>query len=326
MLTMIRNFSEKILIGKDLEFDEAVKLLDVSEQKDIISLISCANIIRNEYKGPLIETCAIVNARSGRCPEDCKFCSQSARYSTKIEKYPLLHEDTTIAKAKQAFAIGARAFGIVTSGRGTDNDKDLDKICGTVKRLSKETTIKACASLGVLTPDSARKLRAAGLKRYHHNLETAESFFRQICTTHQYSDRLNTIKIAKETGLEVCCGGIFGIGESPLQRIEFAYTLKKLEVDSIPMNFLNPIPGTPLENEPPLSSMEILKLIAIYRYIHPKTDIRICGGRGRNLRNTQALMYPAGANAVMIGDYLTVPGSDPAQDLQLIRDLMLSPE
>ncbi|MCU0822646.1 MAG: biotin synthase BioB [Spirochaetes bacterium] len=323
MLNLIIDFSDKVLGGKDIEFDEAVKLLDITSQKDIISLISYANIIRDYTKGSTIETCAIVNARSGRCPEDCQFCSQSVHYTAKIEKYPLLENEKIVERAGHAASIGAGAFGIVTSGRGVKNDSDLQKICEAVRAISGTVKIKECASLGVLTRETAVMLKKAGLKRYHHNLETAESFFTEICTTHPYKDRITTLKIAKEAGLEVCCGGIFGIGESPLQRIEFAYTLKNLEIDSIPMNFLNPIPGTPLEDQPPIHPMEILKLIAIYRFINPKTDIRICGGRGKNLRNTQALMYAAGANAVMIGDYLTVPGSNPDDDLQLIRDLML---
>ncbi len=325
MLKYIFDLTESILNGSDISYDDASKLLGISEQKDIISLISYANIIREKFKGPDIDTCAIINARSGKCGEDCKFCSQSSHYRTDIESYPLVDTEIIIKKAKCAIEIKAGRFGIVVSGRGTKNSDDFNSICSSLEDIQSNVPISGCASLGVLTKETAALLKKAGLKRYHHNLETAESFFPNICTTHSYEERLETLKIAKEVGFEVCCGGIFGIGESAEQRLEFAFALKDLDVDSIPLNFLNPIPGTPLENEPPLPPLEILKIIAIFRFVNPTRDIRICGGRQKNLRNTQALMYIAGANAVMIGDYLTVPGSDPGEDLQLIKDLMLIP-
>ena len=323
MLRFINNLTESILKGNDITFEDATRLLDITEQRDVVSLISFANIIRNEFKGSFIDTCAIINAKSGKCGEDCKFCSQSAHYRTDIESYSLVDRKTIIKKAENAVNMKATGFGIVVSGRGIKNTDDLNNICSAIEDISSGMSITECASLGVLTRETALPLKKAGLKRYHHNLETAESFFPNICTTHSYKERLDTVKIAKEAGFEVCCGGIFGIGESPDQRLEFAFTLKELEVDSIPLNFLNPYPGTPLENMPALPPMEILKIIAVFRFVNPARDIRICGGRQKNLRNTQALMYLAGANAVMIGDYLTVPGSDPDEDLQLIEDLML---
>ncbi|HCX89131.1 MAG TPA: biotin synthase BioB, partial [Deltaproteobacteria bacterium] len=195
-----------------------------------------------------------------------------------------------------------------------------------IEDMPSRIAIGRCASLGTLTRETARDLKKAGLERYHHNLETSESFFPKICTTHSYKERVNTIKIAQEEGFRVCCGGIFGLGETLEQRLEFAFTLKELGVDSIPLNFLNPIPGTPLENAPPIPPMEILKIIAVFRFIHPTKDIRVCGGRQRNLRGIQPLMYLAGANATMIGNYLTTPGSNPKEDLQLIEDLMLVPK
>ena len=326
MLKILIDLTKKILRGKNVTHSDALHLSSFTDQKDIVSLISFANIIRSEFKGSNIDTCAIVNAKSGKCPEDCKFCSQSAHHKTNIEKYPLISREKIISKAKAAKEMGAVRFGIITSGRGVKNDDDLNNICSAIKGITQETKIHECASLGVLTKEAALMLKEAGLKRYHHNLETARSFFPEICTTHSYDERLATIKIAKEAGFEVCCGGIFGIGETPEQRLEFAFTLRELEIDSIPMNFLNPIPGTPLENEPQIPPMEILKLIAIYRFILPKADIRICGGRQKNLRNTQGIAYLAGANAVMIGDYLTVPGGDPGEDIQLIKDLMLNPK
>ncbi|MDY6967566.1 MAG: biotin synthase BioB, partial [Spirochaetota bacterium] len=204
------------------------------------------------------------------------------------------------------------------------NTDELKSICNALEDISSNVDIAGCASLGTLSYESAKMLKESGLKRYHHNLETAESFFPEICTTHSYEERIKTVKIAKEAGFEVCCGGIFGIGETPQQRLEFAFTLKELDVDSIPLNFLNPITGTPLENAPAIPPMEILKIIAMFRFVHPTKDIRVCGGRQTNLRGVQPLMYIAGANGIMIGNYLTTAGGDPNEDLQLIEDLMLS--
>lgn len=325
MIKFLAELTERTLSGLDITADEAKRLLGIETQPDIISLMSFANRIRHHYKGSSIDTCAIINARSGKCSEDCRFCSQSIHYNTDIDVYPLVHDDEIVARAREAVDFGAGRFGIVVSGKGVGNDAEKQSLCKAISGLHSKVGLEPCASLGVLSPESARLFREAGLKRYHHNLETAESFFPEICSTHSYEARINTIKIAKEEGFQVCCGGIFGIGESPAQRLEFAFTLKELDVDSIPLNFLNPIPGTPLEAAEPLHPMEILKTIALFRFVHPAKDIRICGGRQRNLRGTQGLAYIAGANAVMIGNYLTIPGSDPVLDLELIRDLMLEP-
>ncbi|MDY6934860.1 MAG: biotin synthase BioB [Spirochaetota bacterium] len=325
MLSVLSKLTEKVLKGDDLSFEEVAPLVEITKQCDIVTLINFANIIRDEFKGANIETCAIMNAKSGRCSEDCVFCSQSAHHHTQIDRYPLSNIEDIIEKAKEAKAFGADRFSVVTSGRDIHGKTDLESICKAIEDISQTIEIGRCASLGTLTKDSARSLRMAGLERYHHNLETSRSFFPKICSTHSFEDRVDTIGIAKEAGFSVCAGGIFGLGESPLQRIEMAFDLKELDVDSIPLNFLNPIPGTPLEDSIPIPPMEILKTLAIYRFIHPQMDIRVCGGRYKNLRGIQALMYLAGINAVMIGNYLTTPGCDPAEDLQLIKDLMLTP-
>lgn len=326
MIKFLTELTGRIISGQDITEDEAKRLLDITEQPDIISLMSFANKIRHQFKGSDIDTCAIINARSGKCSEDCRFCSQSVHYNTDIDVYPLVNDEEIVERAKEAIGFGAGRFGIVVSGKGVKGDDDRESLCKAISGLQSKAGLEPCASLGVLTPETARLFREAGLKRYHHNLETAESFFPEICSTHSYETRIDTIKVAKQEGFQVCCGGIFGIGESPAQRLEFAFTLKELDVDSIPLNFLNPIPGTPLEAAEPLHPMEILKTIALFRFVHPTKDIRICGGRQRNLRGIQGLAYIAGANAVMIGNYLTVPGSDPALDLELIRDLMLEPK
>lgn len=324
MLKYLLDITEKVLSSEHISFEDAGKILKISNQRDIISLLSFANIIRDEFKGSTIDTCAIVNAKSGKCSEDCKFCSQSAHNRADIERYPLVEKKVIIDSARDAVNIKADRIGIVVSGRDVKNTDELKSICNALEDISSNVDIAGCASLGTLSYESAKILKESGLKRYHHNLETAESFFPEICTTHSYEERIKTVKIAKEAGFEVCCGGIFGIGETPQQRLEFAFTLKELDVDSIPLNFLNPITGTPLENAPAIPPMEILKIIAMFRFVHPTKDIRVCGGRQTNLRGVQPLMYIAGANGIMIGNYLTTAGGDPNEDLQLIEDLMLS--
>ncbi|MDP2644232.1 MAG: biotin synthase BioB [Desulfobacterales bacterium] len=326
MVKFLNRLTENVLNGKQISHRDAVDLSEISKQSQMVYLFSCANQIREAFKGSVIDLCVVLNAKSGGCSENCKFCAQSSHYPTQIKRYPLVEKNDILAKAKNASAVGANRFGIVVSGRDVKNTEELSRICSAIQDISSQAGVEKCASLGTLTRQGARELKKAGLQRYHHNLETAESFFPKICTTHSYQDRVATVKIAKEEGLAVCSGGIFGLGESPMERLELAFALKELDVDSIPLNFLNPIPGTPLENAPPVQPMEILKLIAIFRFIHPTKDIRVCGGRQRNLRSAQALIYLAGANATMIADYLTTPGSDPAEDIQMIKDLMLEPQ
>jgi len=323
MLKFIDRLTSKVIGGGKISFDEACRLLRIDDQKDILFLLSFANSIRNEFVGHDIDLCAIINAKSGRCSEDCIFCSQSAHYSTDIDKYQLIKKQKMLKRAEDVALAGVNRFSIVVSGRNVKDADEWDLICTAIKEMSLLNGLKICASLGLLTKKSAKDLVKAGLKRYHHNLETSKSFFPYVCTTHSYEQRLETVKIAKESGMQVCCGGIIGLGESMEQRVELAFAIKELEIDSIPLNFLNPIPGTPLEKNHPVSPMDILKTIAVFRFINPKTDIRICGGRQVNLRNTQALMYMAGASGVMVGNYLTTSNWDIEKDLQLIEDLML---
>jgi len=226
-----------------------------------------------------------------------------------------------LRRAQEAKAMGASRFAIVTSGKAL-SEKELDKAVQAI-RLIKEAGLIPCASLGMLTRDAALQLKQAGLNRYHHNLETAPSFFPSICTTHAYEEDLDSLKSAQEAGLQLCSGGIFGLGESPEQRLELAYTLKEEGVDSVALNFLDPIPGTPLENARPLSPLEHLRFVALFRFILPDKDIRICGGREYGLRDLHPLVLWAGASGIMIGNYLTTKGRNHQADLQMIRDLGL---
>jgi biotin synthase len=276
--------------------------------------------IRDHYLGQGVRLCAIVNAKSGRCPEDCAFCAQSAHHRTDVEAYPLMDPQEILKRAEEAKAMGARRFAIVTSGKAL-TEKELDKASEAIRLIKKETGLIPCASLGMITNETALRLKAAGLNRFHHNLETARSFFPRICTTHAYEEDLDTLRTAKEAELQVCSGGIFGLGETREQRLELAYTLKEMGVDSVALNFLDPIPGTSLESAEALSPLEILRFVALFRFILPDKDIRICGGREYGLRDLHPLVFWAGASGIMIGNYLTTMGRDHQADLQMIQDL-----
>ena len=285
-------------------------------------LLSSACRVRGHFKGTGVKLCAIVNAKSGRCSEDCAFCAQSAHYKTQVEVYPLMDPRQILQQARWAESMGVRRFSIVTSGK-SPRGEEIEKVIQALHLMREETGLTLCASLGIITEQEAHQLKEAGLRCYHHNLETAASFFSKICTTHRYEENRDTLKWAKQAGLEVCSGGIFGLGESPQQRLELAFTLKELDVDSVALNFLHPIPGTPLETIKPLPPLEILRSVAVFRFIVPDKDIRICGGRESGLRDLHPLVLWAGANGIMIGNYLTTRGRDHHSDLQMIQDLEL---
>jgi len=321
----ISSLGEKVLAGKLLNQAEASQLAEKKGPERVFDLMYWANKIRHKFKGETVDLCAIVNAKSGRCSEDCAFCAQSSWYPTEAPAYPLLENEELLESARKAFASKAGRFGIVTSGRGLVNQKELDRVCQVISTLTSQGQISPCASLGLLTPETAKALKKAGLKSYHHNIETAPSFYPSICTTHPFEARLETIQTAKAQGFRICSGGIFGLGETMEQRIEMAFTLRELGVDSVPINFLNPIPGTPLEGRTPLPPLESLKIIALFRFILPQADIRTCGGREKGLRTLQPMMYLAGCNGTMIGNYLTTEGRNPEVDIQEIKDLGLVP-
>jgi biotin synthase len=318
--------TERVLSGGAATRRDAERIVSLRDQQDIFMLAAHANVLRNHFTGPRIQLCAIVNAKSGRCSEDCIFCAQSSHYRTKVRAYPLLAAKDIAARARAAREQGAGHFSIVTSGRGTTAAGELSKLCDCVSAIAQSAPLMPCASLGVLTKQELLQLREAGLRRYHHNLETARSHFGNICTTHSYEARVQTIRMAREAGLEVCAGGILGMGETPQQRIELAVTLRDLQVESVPLNFLNPIPGTPAARYGLLQPLEILAAISLFRFMLPNREIRICGGRETGLRTLQPLMYLAGASGTMIGNYLTTSGRDPAADVQEITDLGLSIE
>jgi biotin synthase len=283
-----------------------------------------ASRLRERSFGRRVSFCVIINAKSGMCSEDCAFCSQSVKANSQVSHYPLLPQEELVAAAKQAAGAGASRFSLVTAGRGVASPRDRRAILAAVAAIKEtEPGLQVCASLGIVDRGFLKELQAAGLYRYHHNLETAASFFPRICTTHSFTERLATIQAAKEAGLSVCAGGIFGLGETLAQRWEMAQTLKSLEVDAVPLNFLHPLAGTPLAVRPLLAPLEALKIVLAFRLTFPGRSIIICGGRQVTLRSLTPLVFAAGADALMTGDYLTTRGRMPQEDRQMLADLGL---
>ena len=321
----IRETADRVVAGGILEADDALKLAGVTGS-DRYLLFAEAARIRDHFLGSAVHLCSIINAKSGKCAENCAFCAQSAHHDTGVDVYPLVDEDEIVRCAALAEQNGAGCYGIVTSGTRINKGDELDRVCRAVRRIKSETGISPSCSLGILDTETALRLKDAGMETYHHNLETSRSFFPQICTTHDYEDDVATIRAAKAVGLRVCCGGIFGLGESFAQRVEMALTLRELAVDSIPLNFLNPVAGTRLEAADNLTPLECLTIIAVYRFLLPGTRLAVCGGREKNLRELQSWMFLAGADGTMTGNYLTTPGRPPELDRQLMKDLELTVE
>jgi len=319
---MLHKIQSKLENGDPIDFSEAMELMNL-HGSECMELFSLANNVRAKL-GNRVDLCSIVNAKCGLCPEDCKFCAQSAHNDADITPYPLMDEDEILNMALMMQEEGAARFCIVTSGKEAESE-DFERILGAIMRIRRETSLSICISIGTLTKETARELKKAGATRIHHNLETSENFFRNICTTHTYAEKIRTIQIARAAGLEVCCGGIIGMGESARDRAELAFTLRELDLDSIPINILNPISGTPLSGAKPLTPMEVLKTIAVFRLIIPQKNIRVAGGREQNLRDLQCLCLLSGANGLLLGNYLTTPGRAPREDIQMIQDLGLVP-
>lgn len=318
---LINDMQNKVLSGEDITMEEARQLTRL-KGTDLYQLFAAAARIRDVRAGKKVDLCSIINARSGNCTEDCKFCAQSGHYHAQVEIYGLLDEERVLERARQMEAEGAARFSLVTSGRDIGED-DFAKVLSIYRRLAAETNLKLCASLGIITREMAEALRKVGVIMYHHNLETAASYFSQICTTHTYAERVATIKAAQAAGLEVCSGGIISMGESMEQRLELAFALKELGINSVPINILNPIAGTGLAGQPVLPPLEILTTIAVFRFILPEAKLRFAGGRENALGDLQVLGYLAGINAALVGSYLTTSGRSVAADMQMIKDIGL---
>jgi biotin synthase len=312
----VKSLEEKILKGSSLSREDALSLAEITGP-DIFDLFASANKIRQHFKGNIIGLCSIANAKSGACPEDCSFCAQSSGSKAEIEVYPLLSKEIVIQKAMEVKDSAIKRFSIVTSGRKVSR-KNLAEIAEMISEISK-LGILPCASLGLLNAEELLMLKSAGLDRYHHNLETSRGFFPRICSTHTFSDKIRTIEAAKSAGLSVCSGGIFGMGETWQDRIDMAFTLKELDIDSVPINFLIPVKGTALEHRKHLHPFDALKIVSLYRFILPRKEIRICGGRIQILGEFNSMLFLAGADGMISGNYLTTQGRNPEDDLRLIQ-------
>ncbi|MGA1874616.1 MAG: biotin synthase BioB [bacterium] len=318
----IRNLGQRVLEGESLSLAEAGHLDEQVSWSDLPALFETSTRIREKFLGRDISLCAITNVKSGYCGEDCIFCAQSLHHQARISSYPLISVDQIIERAAQAKATGARCFSLVASGGRTENPKEIDRLAEAIQKMKVHVPSLDCAaSLGTVSFPTLTTLKEAGLKRYHHNLETAEDFFPHICTTHSYQQRRDTIEAARAAGLKVCSGGIFGLGETSRQRLELAFTLRELEVDSLPINFLHPIAGTRCQGKDRLHPLEALKSIALLRFMLPQKSIMICGGRHVILRSLQSWIFLAGADGLMVGNYLTTKGMPWSEDRAMLQDL-----
>lgn len=311
----IETLKEKVLASGSLTREEACSLLTA----ELDPLCAAADTIRRHFCGNTCDLCSIINGKSGRCPEDCRYCAQSAHYAAPVEEYPLLGDEPILKEAQYNHAKGVGRFAVVTSGRRL-TDEELDSVCASYRRVGERCGISLCASHGLLSAEQLVRLRQAGVTRYHNNLETSRRFFPYICTTHTYDDKLRTIRAAQEAGLQVCSGGIFGLGETWEDRIDMALELRELGIRSVPLNLLNPIPGTPLAQQERLTEADMCRAVAIYRFLLPRAALRLAGGRGL-LADQGRAVFLSGANAAITGDMLTTAGVSIDSDRRMLHEL-----
>ncbi len=312
---LLRRLKEGILLGGNLTKSEASFIAE-SPDLNLLDILVAANNIRQRYKGDFIDLCSIVNAKSGNCSEDCAYCAQSSKNKAEAPIYPLMDKEAILQKAEEAKRGRVNRFSIVTSGKRISK-KELISLSSILKDI-RDMGLMPCASLGMLSKDELLFLKESGLDRYHHNIETSERFYPYICSTHTFAGRIKTIESALSVGLSVCSGGIFGMGETWQDRVEMAFALKDLNVDSTPINFLIPIKGTPLAGRHMLHPFEALKIISLFRLTLPDKSIRICGGRIQVLREFHSLIFMAGADSILTGNYLTTTGRTFEDDYKLI--------
>ena len=321
---LIDDMIEIALKGQSISSDKALQLESFTHE-ELDYLFIGTDRIRDKFKGDDVKICSIVNAKSGRCVEDCSFCAQSSSFQSDAPETELMSVEEMVAAAKEAEAFGANEFSIVASGTKMDDRKELDKVIAAVRRIKAETKLETCCSLGLMELDDLKELKAAGLDRCHHNLETAASFFNKIVTTHTYEDEVKAVQNAKEAGLQVCVGGIFGMGETFAQRVELAFSIRELGTQSLPINFLKPIEGTGLDHLETIEYYDALKTIALLRLVLPQIDLFVCGGREEVMTDKQEQLFSAGANGILGGNYLTTKGQDPKRDIEMIQSLGLRP-
>lgn len=314
-MVYVETLGNKILEGKMITKQEAIELYEQPLQE----LCQKANEIRKQFCSNRFDICTIINGKSGRCSENCRFCAQSAYSHTNAAEYPLLPAEEIVAQAKVNDKQGVLRYSIVTSGKRL-SDQEVDKMCEAVQNIKEKTGISVCISFGLLKEEQYRKLKAAGVTRVHNNLETSRKNFPNICTTHTFEDKVNAIRAAQAAGLSVCSGGIMGLGETPEDRIDMALTLRELGIKSVPVNMLNPIPGTPLGQNKKLTAEDMCRIVAVYRFILPDASIRLAGGRGL-LPDKGRSCFLSGANAAISGDMLTTAGITVETDMKLLKEL-----
>jgi len=322
----IGELGARVLNGGEISRDEANWLFHLDSSADILDLMSWANRIREHYKGNKIHLCSIVNIKAGGCSENCRFCAQSSLHQTDSPRYNMVDPEPILAAVDEANANGVAAVGLVAAWRGLEEGPMLDELCNAFEKMRDTGKTRPDASLGIIKSQNvADRLREAGVECYNHNLETSPRFFPQVCTSHSYEERLQTIHYLKQAGIKICSGGILGMGETRGDRCDLAFSLKEIGAHVVPINILNPIAGTPFGGNEPLAPMEILKTIACFRFILPRQEIEIAGGRTVNLRDLQSMVFMAGASAVMVGNYLTTLNQTVEKDLQMLKDLGLDP-
>ena len=323
----IERLGQAVLSGKPILREDGLWLFHLEAAADVFDLLSWANRIREHFKGNQIHLCSIVNIKAGGCSENCRFCAQSAICQANSPRYGLIEAPPVLAAAEEARTNGVNALGLVAAWRGLEQGPVLEEICSRFEELKNSGTVRPDASLGIILDQKiADRLRRAGVECYNHNLETSERFYPQVCSTHTYQQRLQTIQFLKRAGIKICSGGIIGMGETREDRCDLAFSLRDLGANIVPVNILNPIPGTPFARKEPLPPLEILQTIACFRFILPRQEIMVAGGRAVNLRDLQSMIFMAGASALMVGNYLTTLNRAVEQDLQMLKDLGLDPK
>lgn len=314
-MSIIQTLKEKVLQGEKIDKAEAMQLVDA----DFGELCKAADEIRQKFCGNGFDMCTITSGKNGKCSENCKYCAQAGCYHTDADVYPLLSTEEILKEARRDAEAGVPRYSIVTSGKRLSK-KEVDQVCESIRAIKKELDIDVCASFGLLDEEDFKKLKAVGVTRVHNNLETSRTYFPKVCSTHTYDDKIQAIKAAQKVGMSVCCGGLMGIGETMEDRIDMALTIRELGVDSVPVNVLNPIPGTPLENQKVLSNDEVTRIVAIFRFILPDASIRMAGGRSL-LGDMGRQCFQSGANATISGSMLTTAGITIEKDMALLEDL-----
>jgi biotin synthase len=313
-----QKLADRVLAGQSLSETDALAILS-SRDEELLDLLSAAYTIRKRSFGNTVQLYFLMNAKSGLCPEDCGYCSQSKVSEAEIPRYNLLNAQKLLDGARVAAERGAKTYCIVISARGP-SQREMDAVTTIVPQIKAQYDLNICACLGLLTPEQAARLKACGVDKVNHNLNTSDNFYGEICSTHTYDDRISTLQAVRNAGMELCSGGIVGMGEQHADVVQMAFALRDLKVESIPVNFLNPITGTPLAGEGKLNPRYCLKVLAMFRFANPTSEIRIAGGRELHLGSLQPLGLYA-ANSIFVGDYLTTKGQAPAADYKMIEDL-----